>query len=418
MRAALNATSAVMSWSASGEAVRRVDVGPYPVVLVNDPDAAAAVLEGRADGVCERGRFYDEISRVIGRTSLVTASGAQHRRVRRLVEPAFRPAALRGYAEAMVDVAEETARAWRPGQRLRLDAAMQELTLAVAARTFLGEQLPGSLDDVATVMRAGTKLFYRLLLPARVSDALWRIRWLPANRRLAAAQQRVDATLADVVARRRQDGGCGALIDVLLAQDLTEEELRDQLVTFVFAGHETTAQALTWAFALLAVHPDVRARLREELAERLGDRAATADDVARLPYTRAVFREALRLYPPAWFLSREATRDTVLAGCPVPRRALILVSPLALHRDRRIWRDPRVFRPERWLDGEPDGRERAAYLPFGRGTRSCIGSSFATTEGVLVLSVLARWDMRLLSRVRPRGTTTLRPARAMWVQLG
>lgn len=415
LRAAVNASAAVLDWGRADVPAQRVDAGPYPVVFVRDPGAVAEVLDGRAPGVCERGRFYDEVGRVIGTTSIVTASGAAHRRIRRLVEPSFRPAALHGYADVMTDSADAMQPEWRDGGRLRLDEAMQRLTLEIAARCFLGDDHSGGFSDISAVLDAGTKVFYRLLLPSRVSELLWRIPWLPANRCIAQARERIDAELARVVAQRRAAPSSGTLLDVLLEQGLSAEELRDQLVTFVFAGHETTAQALTWAFVLLARFPDVAGAVRDEVASQLGGRSPGADDIAQLPYTRAVFRETLRLCPPAWFLSREADRDTTVAGCPAPRRALVMVSPLALHRDRRYWSSPDEFRPERWLDGE---YERAAYVPFGRGVRSCIGSSFATTEGVLVLaSVVPHWTMTLERRVRARGTTTLRPAHPVWVGL-
>lgn len=415
---------------AAGPPVARLDAGPYPLAYLRRPEDVKAMLDGRLEGVAERGRFFEDIGRVVGTTSVLTCEGEAHRQLRRLLAAAFRPEQVADYAVTMMAATGELAARLRDGDELLLGETMGRLTLEIAARALLGLERAEQLDDFASVLSAGTQLFYRLLLPRPWSDALWRSRLSPANRRLAAAQARVDRFVDDLLAERRvatpgsgtRTGRPANLLDVLLAAEegggLEGTVVRDQIVTFLFAGHETTAQALTWAFVLLDRHKGVRRRLEAELDALPGPPGVA--DLPALPLARAVVRETLRLCPPAWFLARETVTDTVVGGCPVPRGTLLLASPLALHRDPAAFADPLAFDPDRWLgsDGEAAGPE--AYLPFGHGRHNCIGSSFALAELVLVVATLAReWRVHLLEpgRVRERATVTLRPRRPVRVVL-
>jgi pentalenene oxygenase len=416
--------------SHGGADVVRLDIGPFPVAQVREVELARRVLDEREAGIAERGRFYDDIARVIGRSSLVTCGGPQHRRLRRALAPAFRPDQVASYASTMVAAAERLGGSWHDGQAVDLGAAFTGLTLEIAARALFGFERADQVNDFVTVLGEGTRVFYRLLLPRRLSDALWRNRWSPANRRLFAAQSRIDALVRHIIDERRDDPDrdrvhpgtrrAPNLLDVLLATTdeqgagLSPEEIRDQVVTFLFAGHETTAQALTWLFVQLALEPDVVARLEEELARVIGGRRPGVEDLPELVYLKAVVRETLRLYPPAWFLSRSALGELDLGGCPVPRETLVVVSPYALHRDERYWPDPLRFDPDRFLTPVPT--LPSAYLPFGHGRRNCIGSNFALNELVLVLATIARqWRVEVIEagRVRPRASVTLRPRRTV-----
>lgn len=408
-----------------------MDVGPYPVAYTGRPASVRALLDGRLEGVAQRGRFYEDISRVIGPSSLVTCQGEEHRRLRRAVAPAFRKERVASYAGLMVQRASAMTKGWPAGGRIALDREMAALTLDIAATSLFGADVAGELAHFSTILETGTRVFYRLVLPRRLSDALWRNPYSPANRRLAAAQQRVDRFVRHLIDEHRAQAYGRVpvedrppnLLDFLLAardQDgaaLSDEEIRDQVVTFLFAGHETTAQALIWAFVLLSSHPEVEHRLVEEVAGVLGPsgRALTADDLPELPWARAVTSEALRLYPPAWFLSREAASATEVDGCPVIAGTLLLTSPLAVQRDPRYWERPLEFDPSRWLvGGEGDGGAPAseAYFPFGYGRRNCIGSSFVLTEIPLVLAtVLSNWRVVVEHphSVKERPAVTLRP---------
>jgi len=451
LRALLDLPGTLRRVHEGGAGAVRLDVGPYPVAYVARPESVRSMLDTRVTGLAERGRFFEDVSRVIGTTSLVTCAGAEHGRLRRLLAPAFRPEQVAAYAATMVATTTELQRAWEDGEPLVVDEAMSRLTLEVAARALLGLKGAAELDDFGAVLDAGTRVFYRLVLPRRLADVLWSTRLSGANRRLFAARSRVDAFVRSLLeeratrsggggSARRSTGGRGGevgttrepgapppnLLDVLLAarddvgEPLRHEELRDQIVTFLFAGNETTAQALTWTFVELARHPEVERALLDELDEVLGGRSPMPEDAARVRYTRAVVRETLRLWPPAWFLSREATSDTTIEGCPLRRGTLVLASPLALHRDGAYWDDPERFDPDRWLDENAEARAHPTYLPFGYGRRNCIGSTFALTEMVLVVAtVCAGWRVRVVEpdRIEPKATVTLRPRSAVHARL-
>lgn len=398
----------------------RVDLGPCPVAYVADAELARAVLDTRTEGIKERGRFYRDVARVIGSSSLVTAEGDLHHRLRRAVAPAFRPDAIAAYGPTMVERTRALGATWHDGGEVAVDREMARLALDIAARSLFGTDLGEELEDFSAVLRSGTRIFYREALPARPAEVLWSSRWSPANRRLAASRARIDALVERLVAERRRAGPQGGppanLLDALLAahdpagQPLRHEEIRDQVVTFLFAGHETTAQALTWALVLLARHPDAEERLVAEVRSTSGTRAPEPADLPGLRWTRAVVRETLRLYPPAWFLSREASTATHLDGCPVPAGTMVTVSPLGMHRDPAYWERPTEFDPGRWLGTEETG---PAYLPFGYGRRNCIGSAFALAELPLVLAaLLGEWrvEVHRPDLVAARASVTLRPA--------
>jgi len=422
----------------SPAAAARLDVAGHPVAYVRDLDTVRSVLDSRAPGIAERGRFFEDISRVIGTTSLVTCVGAEHRRLRRAVAPAFRPEQVAHYASTMIAATDAQSGEWRDGERIVLGDAIGRLTLDIAARALLGLDGADQAEDFMTVLETGSRMFYRLALPRKIADPLWRSSLSPANRRLRAAQGRIDALVGRVLDERRGAGGPAvacpvsvpggaarpqSLLDVLLeirdadGAPLSPQELRDQVVTFLFAGHETTAQVLTWLFVELSLHPDVEDRLERELDSVVGARLPEPSDLERLAYARAVVRETLRLHPPAWFSSRETTADTEIAGCPVPSGALIVVSPLALQRDPAWWPDPLRFDPERWTGGRA---VPPAYLPFGYGRRTCIGASFALAEAVAVVAtVLSTWHLRVddPERVRARASVTLRTRRPVVARL-
>jgi cytochrome P450 len=249
---------------------------------------------------------------------------------------------------------------------------------------------------------------------------------VPIVRRFLAARAELDAVVFRLIDARREErrrsGGADRpdVLGMLLAagegpEGMDDRQIRDETMTIFLAGHETTANALIWSWWLLARHPAAEARLHAELAAVLAGRAPTVEDVPRLRFTRDVIAEAMRLYPPAWVVGRRAVEDAPLGPWTVPRGAIVIASQWITHRDPRFWREPEVFRPERWSNGEADQVPKFAYFPFGGGTRVCIGEAFAWTELVLVLATIAR-------RVRfgePAGapalasqpSVTLRPAR-------
>jgi cytochrome P450 len=359
---------------------------------------------------------------LLGR-GLLTAEGEEWLRHRRLVSPAFHRGRVEGYGRTMVRYAQDAVDAWSDGQSVDVHDEMTALTLRIVARTLFDADVSARIEEVA---RLGTSIqdFYFL----RFASLHFLIpTWLPtpANRRLARATRRLDDIVYAIIRERHPDEDRGDLLSMLLlARDeqgagMPERQVRDEVMTLLLAGHETTALALSWAFLLLDRHPEAREHLKTELGSVLGDEGASPGDVPRLPYTRAVINETLRLYPPAYVTGREAIRATTVGGVRIPKRHIVLVSMYTTHRDPRFFPEPDVFLPERWVDGLEKRLPKAAFIPFGLGSRKCVGASFAMIEAVLLLATIARrWRFELTPGViGTHPSITLRPDAAMPARL-
>lgn len=375
-------------------------LGPQRVFLLSDPAAIEDVFVTNAASFA-KGRALQRARVTLG-DGLLTSEGATHLRQRRLMQPAFHKSRVAGYTEAMARAAVAMRDEWRPGQPLELAHEMNRLTLTIVSDTLFGADV-GTTSDTARVQQAITDLmemFDLVMLPF----AEWLVYLpLPRMNRFRAAKKALDALIYGIIATRRSSGADrGDLLSLLLhAQDaegsggMTDRQVRDEVITLFLAGHETTANALTWTWILLARHPDVEAQLHAELTSVLSGRAPTADDVPRLPYTRAVVAESMRLYPPAWTVGRRALRNYHWNGHDIPAESLLLMSQWVVHRDPRWWPNAEAFTPSRWLEEAP-ARPRFAYFPFGGGNRLCIGEGFAWSEAVIVLAAIAqRWRLVL-----------------------
>lgn len=384
--------------------------------VLNRPDLVRMVLVDRHHDV-RKGPTMDAARRMLGE-SLLTSHGETHRQRRRLVQPIFHHGRIEGYGAAMVELAERASDRWPEGQTIDVHAEMARLTLAIVARTLFGvdvedrsaARIIGALTDVlAQYDRAFSPW---LPLTERLP--------LPANRRFDRAREVFDDTVYDMIRRRRATGLDGDdLLSLLLgAQEdgagLTDEQVRDEAITIFLAGHETTANALTWTWLLLSEHPEARASVLAELDDVLGGRTPGAADVPSLPFTLAVLHESIRRYPPAWAIGRRATADLEADGHRIAAGSVIVVSPWLLHHDPRWWDEPWGFRPERWLADDP-ARPRDAYVPFGAGPRMCIGEGFAWLEATLVLATIAR---RLTLTHDPAHRVELQPAIALRPRAG
>lgn len=393
---------------------------PTSVALsVNDPTAARRVLQDNHRGYDKGTVQYRTLSVVTG-NGLLTSDGELWRRQRRLVQPAFHSQTLAAVGERTAEAAARQMDRWTAvpdGEVVDVDAAMMHTTLDVVGHALFSTDLGASSDTlVASVLAALDAVVARArsLLPLPLT-------WpTPGNARMRRAISTLDrAVLAMVEARRqsyqRSEQSRGDLLDLLLAardegagEGMDDRQLRDEIITLVIAGHETVASALSWAFHLLAGADGVRERLRAEAVGVLGAgdrrRAPTVADLPHLPWARAVLEETLRLYPPAWVVSRRALADDELAGVRVPAGALVLVSPWVLQRDERSWSDPLRFDPSRFLPGSPEP-PRGAYLPFGAGPRLCVGREFALVEGTLLLASFAA----AAELTRPPGAAAVEP---------
>jgi cytochrome P450 len=365
-----------------------------------------------------KGRGLRRMRRLLGE-GLLTSDEPLHLRQRRLVQPAFHRERTAGYATTMIDAARDAAGRLEDGEIVAVDALMNRLALRIAAATLFSADVD---DDADRIGRAVTEAM--ALFPASLSafgELLDHIPWHPATRRFRTARAALDAVIYRLIEeRRRAPGDRGDLLSILLAvrdedgQPMPTELVRDEALTLLLAGHETTANALAWTWDALTRNPDAEDRLHAELDAVLGDRDPVPADYPRLTFTRDVVAEAMRLRPPAWILGRRVIRPIRLGAWEVPAGSVVLVSQLVTHVNPRFWTEPKAFRPERWSNGETSGLPKFAYFPFGGGNRICIGEGFAWTEAVLVLATLARrFRFRGLdpTRVPLEPLVTLRPGR-------
>lgn len=356
---------------------------------------------------------------------LLTSEGAAHLRQRRLVQPAFHKERLAAYAEIMSSHAAKLGASWRDGETVDVHEAMMRLTLAIACRALFDADVEGDARDVAEALDLFMRLFGYAILPLGMTIQYAPLPWV---RDLHRARRRMENLIARLIEERRASASDrGDLLSMLVAArdtegdggGMTDRQLRDEVVTLMMAGHETTANALSWAWYLLSRHPHVEEKLHEEVDRVLGGRLPTFDDLPALAYTRNVLAESMRLYPPSWILERLAVQDFEAGGYTIPRGSLVLASQYLVHRDPRWWPEPERFDPDRWEEPAPD-RPRFAYFPFGGGTRICAGEHFAWTEGTLVLATLAqRWRLRYVGDAEPipEPLVTLRPKHGLPMRL-
>ncbi len=404
-------------WRQYGDALR-FRLGPKIIHLLSHPDLAEDILVHQSDRFV---KVYDPqqpsgLALVLG-NGLVTSSGELWKRHRRIIQPIFHRSRMAAMADRMVQVGEQRLADWarHEGQPVNIAAEMMQLALEVISQTMFTTSMTQHIDQINQSL--GVSLRYAF---NSFHNPLRFPLWVPTarNREFRAAMQYMDGLIYALLAERRRTGTRhGDLLDLLLqARDeetgtgLSDQELRDEALTIFAAGHETTANALAWTWYLLATHPEAKARFHEEVDRVLQGRTPTAGDLAHLPYTRAVFDESLRLYPPAAAVQRKTSAPVTVRGLTLPAGAIILVGVYNLHRHPDFWPDPERFLPERWLkEGQPEARY--AYLPFGAGPRACVGTHFATVEGPLLLALIGRrYDPRLAQeQVEPELMVTLRP---------
>ena len=401
----------------------RIPLGPRTLTLIAHPEDMRRVLHEDPESYV-RGRVVDPIRPIFG-NSLPTADGQVWRRKRRIMQPAFNRSRLNRLVALMAAVVARYVDAFREGQSYKVSDLMMRLTRDVIVATMFSDEL--GADTSALDQALGDLEHYMaryMFVPFRVPL------WLPTPdnfsfRRAIATLDRLVIGLA--TARRKSGSKQGDLLDALLeARDaetgeaMPEQEIRDELVAIFFAGHETTANALTWTTYLISIHPDVFERLRDEADRVLGDRLPTAQDIPQLEYTAAVLRETMRLYPPGWITGRVAERDDVLRGHAIRKGDMLGICPLVTHRLPEYWPDPERFDPERFMVDQSGGNRDFTYLPFGTGPHMCIGSHFAMMEAALALAMIVRRAKLVVERpedVRMRSEITLHVAGGLPVKV-
>jgi cytochrome P450 len=398
--------------------VVRIRFGPLSVYVLNSPGVIRQALVGEARKL-GKGLNFGRAKRLIG-NGLVMAEGETHHLHRRLMQPAFHRTQLARYAVTMADVAVPRIDGWPDGGTLALDREMRSITLTVLTRTLLSSDVDAAaIDEIERLLR----VLLAELVTQGIAANVPGLAWVPtrSNRRFTAANRRLRVLLTGIIDGYRRAGtDHGDLMSILMhASDddtgagMSDKQLRDEATTLVIAGSETTGNTVAWACYLLATHPPIQERLQQEVDLVLNGADAGYEDLDRLPFTRAVITEALRLYSPVWILPRRALADVELGGHLLKAGSRIFFSPYAVNRDARLYPDPDQFDPGRWAADYRRTDLRATFFPFGQGIRNCIGEGFAWTESLLLLSTIAaRWQLRLAdgADVHPVVSSTLVPS--------
>ncbi|MBV1849196.1 cytochrome P450 [Catellatospora tritici] len=391
----------------------RLRMGPMSMILVADPQLVHEMLVKRPQDFAKSWRTTRLLQGHVG-DGLLTREGTEHRRHRRIMLPTLHTQRIARYGEIMTAEARRLLDGWPDGARIDVVEEMTQLTLRIVGASLFtvdddGDEVFAAVHDFVDSLNAYLLSFG--ILPT----------WLPTrtHRWRRASVARMDTIAYDLIRRRRESGADSAdLLSMLInAKDaeggpqLTDAEIRDELLTMFFAGHETSATALTWACYELARHPEIADRLRAELVEVLGDREPTMADLGRLPYLDQVVKETLRRWAPVFLLDRSPVAPTELGGYAVKPGDILFFSPYVVHLDPEYWPEPHEFRPERFADGAQPGRE--AFLPFGDGPRLCVGNRFAEAEIALVLATLVprvRLELPAGHTLKLQGQATIRPA--------
>jgi cytochrome P450 len=400
------------------------NVGRQPFVILNHPDYVRDVLVTR-HRLFHKGLGLQRAKLLLGE-GLLTSEDTHHHRQRRLLQPAFHRERIAGYGSVMATYAERAASQWRDDETRDMLQEMSRLTLAIAGKTLFDADVQGDAEVIGDALGKVLANFNITLLP--YGDRLVKLP-IPHAIRFRRAKARLDAVVYRLIAERRTvaEGGMDVLSTLVAARDeddgrgMSDLEIRDEVMTLLLAGHETTANALTWSWYLLSQHKEARDRLEAEVSSVCGAKLPSVDDLPQLIYTRAVLSESMRLFPPAYLVGRRALEPYAVPNTDyvVPSGAVVILSQYLLHRDPRFWDAPESFQPERWLL-EGQERRRYAYFPFGAGPRVCIGEQFAWMEGVLVLATIARrWRLELApgQKIDVEPIITLRPKHGMRMRL-
>ncbi len=407
-------------WQHYGDIVR-FRLLSWPAFALFHPDHLKYVLQDNHRNYNKQFPMMETVRPLFG-NGLFTNDGESWLHQRRLMQPSFHHKRIAGFGTIMTDATLAMLERWRNAgsQQLDIPLEMMRLTLSVVGLALFNLDLSNELDTV------GRTFATMIPLLSKYTFVPFPPLWVPTqgNRRLREGLETLNNVVYGIIAERRKqatDSGteAGDLLSMLLAaqdeetgEGMSDQQLRDEVMTLLLAGYETTSTALTWTWYLLSQHPDVEQRLHAELETVLGGQTPTVDHLKDLPYTRMVIQETMRLYPPAFGFTRHAIADDEIGGYHVPANSILFLTPYYTHRHPLFWEDPERFDPERFTPERSVGRPRFAYAPFGGGPRQCIGNTFAMMEAQLVLATVAQhYQLRLVPghRVEPQVLLTVRP---------
>ena len=399
------------------------------IIFVNDPEFIQEILINQASSFIKE-RTLQRMKILLGE-GLITSDDPIHMRQRRIAAPAFHRQRISGYAEQIVTLAKGICDGWQDGSEIDIADAMMQLSLRIVARTLFDTEVDEDVLSVAGEVNTIMGLYnYLVAFPKLESVLHWPI---PGVTQFRRSRAKLDAIVARMIASRRKMSpeeleSRGDLLSMLVAardlgedgrdmlaegaSGMTDEQVRDEVLTIFLAGYETVANAMAWTWYLLSQNPEAEAKMHAEIDAVLGTRTATMEDYGSLKYTEMVFAESMRLYPPAWAMGRKSTKPVELGKYRIPPGAHFFFSQYVIHRSPEFWQEPLAFRPERHTPEAKAERARFVYFPFGGGRRQCIGEGFAWMEGVLALATIAqRWRLEFVPRypVVPQAKITLRP---------
>jgi cytochrome P450 len=397
-----------------------IPFGPRALLLVSHPDLVHEVLVEKAGSFYKTRQLKKIFAASLGQ-GLLTSDGDYWRRQRKLVQPAFHHKRIEAYAQTMVEYAERMMQDWAAGEAREVDHDMMKLTLGIVSKTLFNADTSAEADKLGEAITVGQEITIKQFNAIFTPPA-----WLPTRENKLAewSLNTINETVMGFIQERRKTGeDKGDLLSMLLLSrdedgsgGMTDKQARDESFTLFVAGHETTANALTWTWWLLSQSPDKRATLHRELDTVLAGRPPTAQDLAKLPYLDQVIKESMRIRPPVWITSREPIEDVKIGGHLVKKGGFVGVSPWTMHHDARFYDAPQEFRPERWTPAFEKQLPKFAYFPFGGGPRVCIGNQFALMEAKLVLATVAqRWTLDYAGAGDPglSPLITLRPKHGM-----
>jgi cytochrome P450 len=407
--------------------VVRFKMGPYLIHFLSDPASAHHVLVDNHKNYDKQWQGYQKLGRAIG-DGLLVSNGEFWLRQRRIAQPAFHRDRIAAFADIMARKAERTAERWREhatrGEPVEVADEMMRVTLDIIAQTMLSRDIDNDADRIGhafgwLVRAVGERITRLVEIPLSIPT--------PENRRFNAQVRTIDALVYGIIAERRRTGADnGDLLSLLMAardedsgEGMSDQQLRDEIMTMFLAGHETTANALTWTFYFLAKNPASGRLLEEELRRELGGRTPAYADLPRLAYTRMVLDEAMRLYPPVWIVARRVIADDEIGGFHIPAGSFVFVCPYVTHRHASAWENAEGFDPQRFA-ANAAALPKGAYIPFGAGPRGCMGRMFSLVEAQLVLATLwqrYRLDLVPTRPVRVEASLTLRPRDGLFMTL-
>jgi cytochrome P450 len=395
-------------------------MGPLRILLLNHPEHIKEVLSTQQSNFV-KGRPLEMAKELLGE-GLLTSEGEFHKRQSRVIQPAFHRKMMGCYAPAMTEYATRLMESWEEGKRVDMMQEMIKMSTGIAGKTMFNVDMEEEAPEINKALDSVMSLFDRVSLP--FAEFLLKLP-LPGTIRFFRAKSRLDETIYRIIEGRKQSRlNNGDLLSLLLQDQeeggMSDEQIRDEALTLLLTAFDTTSLALTWTWYLISQHPQVEAELHEELDRVLQGRMPTLEDVPLLKFTRMVFSEAMRLYPPIYIIARQAVHDFSIGGYELPADTIVLVSPYLIHHDPRFHSKPEIFNPHNWDDRPAGQQSRYGYFPFSEGPRSCIGQHYAWLEGVMVLASIAQqWNVKLVPDhpVEIAQLLNLRPKHGMKMQV-